>query len=350
MFETTKVWWALMTQVGPLGRTGRQADMWIRLFIVEALDQEGLFDYLAEPRNYGEIIARFGFVDFAYTREVFETLSGGRDSLLIVEGGRYRRNSVVPLPSHDDLVRRTPKTLHSMTILRDFAQRIPARMRQEPIDFVHRFEQEGPAVFSFDQSLSIKIYSGLRKAAFAYVDGEKLRGRRLLDVGCGSGRETADIWLWLKGDVQITAIDPVSGLLSLAEEQFPEMISEGDHRNRPALTEANRPSFRLMSAMNLEFPDESFDAVFHSLLLHWVPDPPHAIQEIARVLKPGGLVFGTQITKPLASPYMNLINQVHEDVHGYFWEEEFRRWYEQAGVSLSITTPAGIFKGRKFVR
>jgi ubiquinone/menaquinone biosynthesis C-methylase UbiE len=103
-----------------------------------------------------------------------------------------------------------------------------------------------------------------------------------------------------------------------------------------------------MGANNLDFPDESFDAVYHSLMLHWTPNPSQAIEEMARVLKPGGVVFGTQITKPLASRYMNLINQVHEGVYGYFWEEEFKRWYEQAGVELSIATPAGVFKGRKF--
>ena len=98
---------------------------------------------------------------------------------------------------------------------------------------------------------------------------------------------------------------------------------------------------------NLEFPDESFDAVYHSLVLHWLPDPQQGIREIARVLKPGGLVFGTQITRPMASSYMNLIIQVHEDVNGFFWEEEFKRWYEQTGVSVAVATPAGIFKGRK---
>ena len=349
MFETLKVWWVILTQVGPLGSTRRYSDMWIRLFVAETLDEEGLFDYLAEPRNYGQIIARFGFVDSPYTREVLEALCSGKDNLLIKEDGRYRRNPDVPLPTFDDVVQHTPKRLHGMTILRDFARRIPARMRQEPIDFVHRFEEEGPAVFSFDQSLSMKVYAALRNAAFAFIDERELFGKRLLEVGCGSGYETADIWLRLKGDIQITAIDPVPGLLNLAAEQFSEIVSKSDHRGVPPLTGANRPSFHLMSAMDIAFPDQSFDAVYHSLLLHWVPDPRHAIQEMVRVLKPGGLVFGTQITRPLASPYMNLINQVHENVYGYFWEEEFKRWYEQAGVSLSVTTPAGIFKGRKFV-
>jgi ubiquinone/menaquinone biosynthesis C-methylase UbiE len=147
--------------------------------------------------------------------------------------------------------------------------------------------------------------------------------------------------------VQITAVDPVPGLLALAEENFGEYVSKSDHSGQVALADANRPAFRLMSAMDLEFPDNSFDVIYHSLLLHWTPDPAQAIQEMVRVLKPGGLVFGSQICKPLASPYMNLINQVHENVYGYFWEEEFRRWYERAGVTLSIATPAGIFKGRK---
>ena len=69
--------------------------------------------------------------------------------------------------------------------------------------------------------------------------------------------------------------------------------------------------------------------------------------EFARVLKPGGLVFGTQVTKPHPSPYIDLIVQVHENVHGFFWEQEFVRWYERAGVDLSIVTPAGVFKGLK---
>jgi ubiquinone/menaquinone biosynthesis C-methylase UbiE len=347
LLETAKVWWVLLTQVGPLGSSGRYSDMWIRLFITEALEEEGFFEYLEEPRIYGQVIAHFGYVDSPYTREVFETLSSGKHRLLVKEGARYRRNPDVPLPSQPDVAKRTPAKFHGMTMLRDFARRIPARMREEPIDFVHRFEEEGPAVMSFDKTLTLRVYGALRMAALAYINVRELRGKRLLDVACGSGHETADIWLRVGGDIQITAVDPVPGLLNLAEKNFVEIINHSDHGGKVQLTDANRPAFHLMSAMDLDFPDESFDVVYHSLLLHWTPDPAKAIQEMMRVLRPGGLVFGTQITRPLASPYMNLINQVHENVYGYFWEEELRRWYERAGVTLSIATPAGIFKGRK---
>lgn len=347
MLDAVKVWWTILTQIGPAGRVKRQGDLWIRYFVIETLNQEGLFDYLVEPRNYGQIVAEFGFVDSPYTREVFETLSSGRNGPLIKKDNRYCLNPAVPLPSFDDIARRVPKVMRNISFFRDFAQLIPPRMRQEPIEFVHRFEEEGPALFSFDESLSTKLYSGLRNAAFAFINEKELRGKRLLDVGCGSGYETVEIWLRFKGDIKLTAVDPAIGLLNLARDQFSEIVSRSSHRDLPSLTEANRPSFHLMSAMNLEFPDESFDAVYHSVILHWLPDPQRGIREIVRVLKPAGLVFGTQFTKPVASAYMNLIIQVHENVHGFFWEEEFKKWYERAGVPISVITPAGVFKGRK---
>jgi ubiquinone/menaquinone biosynthesis C-methylase UbiE len=324
----------------------------MRYYVVEALRKERLFEYLQEPQNYGQIIAHFGFVNSPYTREVLDTLASEKHNLLIKERDRYRRHPREALPTLEETRRRAPQQFDGVTMWRDFAGRIPARMRQEPVDFVGRFEQEGPAVFSFDRSLNEKIFAALRKAAFAYVDPKKLRGKRLLDVACGSGYETADIWLRLKGEVEIAAVDPVPGLLNLAEGHFEEAVANaGEHTGRQRgiapLSEANRPTFHLMSAGDLDFPDESFDAVFHSTLLHWTPDPERAIQEMGRVLKPGGLVFGTQVTKPLTSPYIGLIVQVHESVYGFFWTEEFKRWYEQAGVTLSIATPAGVFKGRK---
>jgi len=347
MFDTAKVWWVILTQLGSLSASSRYSEMWIRHFVAEALEREGVLDYLREPRSYGQIIARFDFVDSPYTREVLETLSSGKRDILIKEGERYRRDPKVPLLTLEQVKERTPEKFHGMTMWQDFARRIPARMRQEPIDFVHRFEEEGPAVFSFDQSLTRKVFAVLRKAAFSYVNGRQLRGKRLLDVACGSGHETADIWLWLKGDVQITAVDPVAGLVALAEQNFANLVDEGRAKGVAPLTDTNRPSFHVMSAMDLDLEDESYDVIFHSLLLHWTPDPAHAVQEVARVLKSGGLVFGTQICKPMASPYMNLITQVHENVYGYFWEEEFRRWYAQAGVDLEMATPAGVFKGHK---
>jgi len=347
MFKTAKAWWVILTEIGPIGMLSRQTDRWIRYFVIEALEEQGLFEYLEQPRSYGQIVSRFGFVDMPFTREVIATLASGRQPLVLEEDGHYRCNPDVRSPTYEELVRSAERVVEDFFFLRDFAQQIPRRMRQEPVDFVRRFEEEGPAVLSFDKSLSTRLYAGLRKAAFEYVDVKELRGKRILDVGCGSGYETADIWLRLRGEAQIIAIDAARGLLDLAEDQFVKTVSESTLRGVPPLTDENWPSFHLMNSMHLDFPDESFDAVFHSLVLHWVASPQRAIQEMARVLKPGGLVFGAQTTRPRSSSWQNLIVTVHEGVHGVFWEEEFRQWYEREGITLSIATPVGVFRGRK---
>jgi ubiquinone/menaquinone biosynthesis C-methylase UbiE len=97
----------------------------------------------------------------------------------------------------------------------------------------------------------------------------------------------------------------------------------------------------------MPFEDNSFDAAFHSLVLHWTSDPRQVICEAVRVLKPGGLVFGTQATKPQMNPYFDIVIKTNRNSSGFFWQEEFRRWYAEQGVRLEIATPVGTFRGHK---
>jgi SAM-dependent methyltransferase len=50
------------------------------------------------------------------------------------------------------------------------------------------------------------------------------------------------------------------------------------------------PEFRLMDANQLDFPDASFDVVFGSGILHHL-EYERALEEVARVLRPGGLAI-----------------------------------------------------------
>ena len=56
----------------------------------------------------------------------------------------------------------------------DLEDYIPERMRQEPLDFFRRMEQEEPAVLSFDQTLNQDVYAALRKAACELADRYQL--------------------------------------------------------------------------------------------------------------------------------------------------------------------------------
>ncbi len=97
-------------------------------------------------------------------------------------------------------------------------------------------------------------------------------GVRLLDVGCGPG------WFW-KSCTQL----PADMRLSLLD-QSAQMVAEAAGR----LTHLNIVDQVVTDAMKLPFPDESFDIVTAKHMLYHVADASVVLEEIRRVLVPGG--------------------------------------------------------------
>jgi ubiquinone/menaquinone biosynthesis C-methylase UbiE len=330
---------------------GKQIDQFFRYYILETLDEEGLFEFLREPRTYGQILAEFGYQDSKYTRELLEVLASDKHNVILKENDVYRLNPEEPIPDIADIVGSTEKRYqHFGLMAKGMARYIPQRLRGEPIDLSDSFEQDGRQLMTkFDATLGSRAYTAARNSGFAFLKSKErkdLHGKKLLEVGCGSGRETAEIWLKWNGDINITAVDSVPSMLELAKQRFEDYLDEID-QSHPPLTDANRPVFEQASATALPFDDNSFDAVYCAFVLHWTPDPRQAISEIVRVLKPGGLLFGIQPTKPAADAYFDLVVRVNENSHGFFWVEEFRRWHEEQGVELETMTPITIYRGHK---
>ena len=96
---------------------------------------------------------------------------------------------------------------------------------------------------------------------------------RWLDVGCGTGAFTSTL---------LTAADPASVRGIDPSSQFV------DHARATVIDP--RTSFSVGSAMKLEFEDATFDAAAAALVLNFVPDPLSGAREMARVVRPGGLV------------------------------------------------------------
>ena len=65
-----------------------------------------------------------------------------------------------------------------------------------------------------------------------------------------------------------------------------------------------------MDAEQLRFTDASFDAVTNAYGLMFCPDPPRALAEVRRVLKPGGRVALTTWDDPSKSPFFSVISGV----------------------------------------
>ena len=101
-----------------------------------------------------------------------------------------------------------------------------------------------------------------------------LRGdERVLDVGCGDGKVTAEIARVLK-DGGITGIDSSRQMIEFARETFPR-------------TKHPNLEFQVMDARHIEL-EKRFDLVFSSSVLHWVDDHPAFLRCAASVLRPGG--------------------------------------------------------------
>lgn len=99
-------------------------------------------------------------------------------------------------------------------------------------------------------------------------------GERVLDVGCGLG----DVTLACATDVapggEVVGVDASAAMLRVA-------------RSRAAEVGAT-VRFSVGDALDLDEPDDSFDAVRSERTLQWVADPAVAVAEMARVLRPGG--------------------------------------------------------------
>jgi ubiquinone/menaquinone biosynthesis C-methylase UbiE len=338
-------WWHLLSSVGPGLRGGRQADTMLRFYVHQSLADIGFFDYLREPRTYGEVLARFGFIDGEYTREVMDTLVKDPRHILLLNEGHYGLHPQARFLSLDQILAKVdPRIRPFASLAEGMKENVLDRLREERVGIAELFERgEISLVDRFNAFVGGNLYSRMRLGVLAMVSPEEkawLKGKRLLDIGCGNGRETAELWLKFGGDIHITAIDPVPGMIEHAEENFETLVGETSPQH-PPVTPENRPIFKLASATQLPFGDDSFDATFWLLVLHWTSDPRRAISEAVRVVRPGGLHLSCNAFQPEANPYTNLVIRGHRNSFGFFWREDFRRWFREQGVEADPVTPAG---------
>jgi SAM-dependent methyltransferase len=100
-------------------------------------------------------------------------------------------------------------------------------------------------------------------------------GGRWLDVGCGSGALTETV-LAVAEPTSVVGVDTSAAYVAYAGARVTDP----------------RASFAAGDAQALDHPDAAFDAVASSLVLNFLPDPERGVAEMARVVKPGGVVAG----------------------------------------------------------
>jgi demethylmenaquinone methyltransferase / 2-methoxy-6-polyprenyl-1,4-benzoquinol methylase len=108
--------------------------------------------------------------------------------------------------------------------------------------------------------------------------------KRILDVATGTAGVAMALARRTGGDV--TGID-------ISEA----MLARGSERVRSAGLDS-RIRLQLGRAEEIPFPSESFDAVSFTYLLRYVKDPAATLAELARVLRPGGILASLDFFVP----------------------------------------------------
>ncbi len=123
---------------------------------------------------------------------------------------------------------------------------------------------------------------GFRKQAVAryalepyiipFADFRSAAGKRVLEIGVGLG---ADHQRFAEAGAVLSGVDLTPRAIELTQRRFAALGLASD--------------LRVGDAENLDYPDATFDIVYSWGVIHHSPDTPRAVDEIFRVLKPGGV-------------------------------------------------------------
>ena len=180
----------------------------------------------------------------------------------------------------------------------------------------------------YEQSSSVQ-----QKWARELIAKLDLKGdERVLDIGCGDGKVTAEIADIIK-EGSIVGIDSSHDMIQLAQDRY-------------AKSERSNISFAEHDARDLPFNNE-FDLVFSNAALHWVKDHLSVLQGIGRSLCPGGKMLlqmggGKRNAADLVSVFEQVIEmapwrEYFKDFtfpYNFYDPEDYHPWLSEVGFAV----------------
>ncbi len=135
-------------------------------------------------------------------------------------------------------------------------------------------------------------------------------GKLAADIGAGTGFITEEL---VKNEVKVIAVDQSEAMLEEMKRKFDRF---------------DTIEYRTGNFNHLPLQDESVDYSFGNMYLHHVDVPLVAIEEMVRVLKPGGKVVITDMDE---HEFEFLRKEQHDRWLG-FKREDVERWFKEAGL------------------
>ncbi len=149
----------------------------------------------------------------------------------------------------------------------------------------------------------------------------------VVDIGCGPGYLLA-VMARAFPDTQLVGVD-------LSEE-----MTATAARNLAALGPARPVEFRTGDVHDLPFEDGTVDFAVSSLSLHHWSDPRHALEEIYRILRPGGQMLVFDLRRDVRRGFYGLFRLATR----FVVPAPLRRFGEPLGSLLSSYTPAEVWE------
>ena len=157
---------------------------------------------------------------------------------------------------------------------------------------------------------------------------------KILDVGCGTGTLTA-MMKQTHSSSEVHGIDIDDDVLNIARRKF------GSNSQNILLHQG--------TILQLPFEKNSFDAVCSCLVLHHlnIQDKQQAIEEIFRVLKPGGTLALADFSTPHTIPMMMVtlatqyLEETYDNFHGRLLEFIPNAGFSHHEVHSNFWTPMG---------
>jgi ubiquinone/menaquinone biosynthesis C-methylase UbiE len=152
-------------------------------------------------------------------------------------------------------------------------------------------------------------------------DGARSRVLEVADIGCGAGTQSL---VWAGSGHSVHALDINEPLLQLGRER--------------AAAAAHAIDFRVGSATDLPWADQSMDVCIALELIEHVADWRSCVEEFARILRPGGVLFMTTT---------NRLCPIQEEFNLplYSW---YPSWLKRRCESMAATTRPALANYAKY--
>lgn len=148
---------------------------------------------------------------------------------------------------------------------------------------------------------------------------DSLDGIKILDVGCGNGKDCK--YISQKG-FDINGIDLSVGMLNIAREKVPT------------------GKFEIMDITNITYPDDSYDGIISNCSLFHIPmeELPKTLESFRRILKPNGKLL---LILQEGNGEMMVEEPYRPGVHiymNYFSTEQIQELLKQYGFEVGYLT------------